>query len=123
MSTTMTTHQRAVQLILKNRIAEDPNREPHEKETATHTEGDGNRFSITSFKKVVFEKLLQHPEFDLECLNVIDENNRESTVNSYNELLENPTLTVIGAKGTIPVGCLSIGAARNSDSHAQIVKK
>jgi hypothetical protein len=107
---------------LRGQFSEDPRREPHEKETAIHLEGDATRASVTSFKQVVYAKWLQHPEFEVKRLNVRDEEGRERTVQSLEEVRENPALTVIGASGTLPVGCLSIGAARNSDSHAEIVK-
>jgi hypothetical protein len=110
------------QRIVREQFAEDPAREPHEKETGIHLEGDANRAAVMSFKKVVYAKWLQHPEFEVKRLNVRDEDGRERTVQSLDEVRENPALTVIGASGTFPVGCLSIGAARNSDSHADIVK-
>ena len=107
---------------LRGQFSEDPRREPHEKETAIHLEGDATCATVTSFKQVVYAKWLQHPEFKVKRLNVHDEEGRERTVQSLNEVRENPALTVIGASGTLPVGCLSIGVARNSDSHAEIVK-
>jgi hypothetical protein len=107
---------------LRGQFSEDPCREPHEKETAIHLEGDATHATVTSFKQVIYAKWLQHPEFEIKRLNVQDEEGRERTVQSLEEVRENPALTVIGASGTLPVGCLSIGAARNSDSHAEIVK-
>lgn len=118
----MATNIDAVHVVVDERIAEDPAREPHEKETSIHIEGDANHATVTSFRKVVFEKWLQHSKFDVKWLNVLNEDGQEHTVQSPQEVAENPALTVIGATGTFPVGCLSIGAARNSDSHAKIVK-
>ena len=117
-----TTDSRTTIESLRGQFSEDPAREPHEKETALHLEGDATRATVTSFKQVVYVKWLQHPQFELERLNVRDEEGRERTVQSLDEVRENPALTVIGASGTFPVGCLSIGTARNSDSHAEIVK-
>ena len=112
----------ADQRIVREQFSEDPAREPYEKETAIHLEGDASRATVTSFKQVVYAKLLQHPEFEATRLNVRDEDGRERTVQSLDEVRENPALMVIGASGTLPVGCLSIGTVRNSDSHAEIVK-
>lgn len=119
----MTTVSRnAVQRIVREQIAEDPAREPHEKETAIYLAGDASRATVTSFKKVIYAKWLQHPESEVKWLNIRDEDGQTHTVRSLDEVRDNPTLTIIGATGTIPVGCLSIGTARNSDSHAYIVK-
>lgn len=100
-------------------FSEDPRREPHEKETALHLDGAEDHFSVTSFKKSVYEKLLQHPEFDVECVNVVDEDGWQSSVESLNAVGESES--VIGVVGMLPVGCLSIGTARASDSHSGIV--
>lgn len=107
---------------LREQLSEDPNREPCEKETAIHLEGDADRLTVTSFKRVVFEKWLRHPQFELEHVNVRDEDGQERTVESLEKVRGNPALTIIGASGTLPVACLSIGAARNSNSHSDIVK-
>lgn len=104
-------------------FGEDPNREPHEKQTALHLEGDSTHYSITSFRKVAFEKLLYHPEIEVQWVHVIDDDGREGTVESLAEVAEDPTLTIIGTAGQLPVGTLSIGSTRKSNSHAQIVKK
>lgn len=107
--------------IYAGRLAEDPRRKPHEKETGFHMEGDSNRVSTTSFKKVIFADLLKHPKFVIESLTVIDSEKNESTATLL-EFLENPDLTIIGVDGTLPVGNMSIGAGRASDSHAEVVK-
>lgn len=102
-------------------LSEDPYREPHEKETAIHTEGDGTHYSVTSFKKVVYEKLLRRPEFQVQRVHVIDEDNRERAFDTIEEC-EGQSILVIGVTGRMPVGSLSIGQPRNSNSHAEIVK-
>lgn len=107
---------------LRQQFSEDPNREPHEKETAFHLEGDGTHFSVTSFKRVVYTKLLSRPEFIVEHINVIDADDREQTVNSLDGIAADPTLTIIGVGGRLPVGAMNVGTPRNSDSHAEIVK-
>ena len=106
---------------LLNRCQEDPAREPHEKETALSLEGDGTHFTVTSFKKVVFKKLLRRPEFEVVSLNVVDAEGRERTVESLDEAAA-PSLTIVGVVGRIPVGAVSIGCPRKNDSHADLVK-
>lgn len=105
-----------------NRCTEDPYRLPHEKESAIHLEGDAKTFSITSFKKVVFTKLLRHSEFELDHLTVRDPDGSEYSVESIEQLASDPTLRVIGVTGKLPVGTLSLGIPRKSDSHAMIAK-
>lgn len=107
---------------VRTQFAEDPRREPHEKETAFHLEGDGSHFSVTSFKKVVFAKLLRRPEFSVKHLRVLDADGQEGTVNSLDEAAADPSLTIIGVVGRLPVGAMNIGAPRNSNSHADLVK-
>lgn len=115
---TTTTESR---IAIRTLCTEDPAREPHEKETAIHTDGDGDYADVTSFKKVVFQKLLQRPEFDVERLHVLNDDGRENTVDSLDEAAER-SLTIIGVTGRIPVGAVTIGAPRNSNSHADLVK-
>lgn len=106
---------------IRTQCSEDPRREPREKETSLHVEGDGTHFVVRSFKRVVFEKLLQRPKFDLMRLHVIDDNGREQTMDSLDKAAEQ-SLTIIGVTGKIPVGAINIGTPRNSNSHADIVK-
>lgn len=107
---------------LRPQFSEDPHREPHEKESAFHLEGDGTYFSVTSFKKVIFAKLLQRPEFEVTHLTVLDEEGREHTVDSLDEVAVDSTQTIIGVVGRFPVGAMNIGTPRNSNSQADIVK-
>jgi hypothetical protein len=106
---------------LHPQFSEDPRREPHEKETALHVEGDGTYFSVTSFKRVFFEKALRRPEFRVEHIHVLDDG-RERIVETLDEAATDSSLTIIGVQGRLPVGCVNIGTPRNSDSHAEIVK-
>lgn len=106
---------------LRAQFSEDPRREPHEKETGLHVEGDGTHFSVTSLKKVVYTKLLQRPEFSVTHLHVLDDYGQERTVDSLDEAAEQ-SLTVIGVTGRLPVGAVNIGTPRNSNSHADLVK-
>jgi hypothetical protein len=103
------------------RCAEDPRRERHEKETALHLEGDSTRFSVTSFKRVIYKKLLQRPNFHIKHLHVLDDDGEEHTVDCFDEAVER-SLTTIGVTGQIPVGSIHIGVPRNTNSPARIVK-
>ena len=119
MSTTQKVQTESIDII--NQCGEDPDREPHEKETSFHLEGDSTNFSVTSFKRVVFEKLLQRPEFEVKHLIVHDPDGRERTIDSLDEVT-NSSLTIIGVVGQLPVGAMNIGTPRSSNSHAIIVK-
>ena len=105
---------------IQNQLAEDPYREPFEKESGIHLEGDATHLSVTSFKKVVFSKLLQHSEFTVKHFHVF-EDGHERTIESLEETADSSP-TIIGVAGQLPVGTLSIGKSRNSNSHADIVK-
>lgn len=107
---------------LRSQFSEDPRREPYEKETALHIEGDGSHFSVTSFKKVVYAKLLRRPEFSVKRLHVISADGRETSVDSIGEAAADPSLTIIGVVGRLPVGAVNIGTPRNTSSHADLVK-
>jgi len=102
-------------------FAEDPRREPHEKESSLHVEGDGTHAEVRSYKRVVFEKLIHRSEFEVKSLRVIDDDNREHVVDTVEDAV-NQSLPIVGVVGRIPVGSITIGTARNSNSHADIVK-
>jgi len=121
MSTRLSASQFDVE-TLKTNFREDPRREPHEKETAIHINGDDTHYSITSFKRVVFLRLLQRPDFSVSHIPVHTDEGRESTVESVDEVLADSSLTGIGVVGQLPVGTLLIGNGRKSNSHSQIVK-
>lgn len=108
--------------LLNKRCCEDPYRLPQEKETGFHLKGDEEYISVTSFKKVVYGKLLRRPDFDVCHITIRDVDGRESTVDSLKEALSDSTGQIIGVSGKLPVGALKIGKPRNSNSHAQIVK-
>lgn len=118
-----TTANRKTLKSIQMQIAEDPTRHPEEKETTITIEGDSDRATVTSFKRVVYEKCLHHPYFEVKWVIVLDGEEQRYSVSSLNYVNENPGLMVIGVIGTIPVGCLSIGMKRQSNSHAEIVKK
>ncbi|RQG93081.1 hypothetical protein EA462_02425 [Natrarchaeobius halalkaliphilus] len=107
--------------LLNKRCSEDPYRLPHEKETGIHLKGDEDHISVTSFKEVVYGKLLRRPDFDLDQLIIQDVDGREYTVDSLEEVLADPAVQIVGANGKLPAGALSIRKPRNSDSHARIV--
>lgn len=115
------THADATRTVLRNQCAEDPRLAPFEKQTALHLDGDSTHIEVTSFRKVVFAKLLQRPAFEVKRLSVLDENGKEHTVESLDKVASEPSLTVIRVTGLVPVGALSIGTPRNSNSHADIV--
>ncbi|MFC7059079.1 hypothetical protein [Halovenus salina] len=106
---------------LRTQFSEDPRREPHEKETGLHVEGEGTHFSVTSFKKVVYAKLLQRDEFNITHLHVLDDDGREHTVDCIEKAAEQ-SLTIIGVTGRLPVAAVNIGTPRNDNSHADLVK-
>jgi len=120
MSNSNITDTRSLVESLQNQLVEDPHREPHEKETGLHVAGDESTISITSFKRVVYESLLRRPEFSVTRVNLQTGDGRQETVETLAAAAET-SHSIIGVVGEIPVGALTIGTPRNSDSHAGIV--
>jgi len=116
------THADAARTTLQNQCAEDPRREPHEKETTITLDGDRDRPVVTSFKKSVFSKLLERPNFEVKRLTVLTDEGQYRTIDSLDKVAANPSMTIIGVAGWLPVGALTIGDARRNNSHANIVK-
>lgn len=106
---------------LENQCKEDPRRSPIEKETAFHLVGDGEHFEVTSFRKVVFTKLLQRPAFEIRSLDVMDSDQNRKTVESLNKVASDPSLKIIGVVGRLPVGAITVGNPRTTNSHADVV--
>jgi hypothetical protein len=107
---------------LQNQFAEDPRLEPLEKQTALHLEGDGSHFEISSSRKVVFAKLIQQPHFEAKWFNVVDDDNNRQTIADRDKVAADPSLTIIGVTGKLPVGAVTVGTPRQNNSHANIVK-
>lgn len=116
------THHDAARTVLQNQCAEDPRLEPFEKQTAFHLEGDADRIEISSSRKCVFAKLLQRPAFDVKWLNTIDKSGNKHCNMEREKVAADPSLTIIEVVGEYPVGGLSLGSIRKSNSHAEIVK-
>lgn len=86
-------------------ICADPTADPRENETALHFTMGDRRLWISSYEPVVIAGLLAHPDFQIGHLVLMRANGREC---------------VVGVVGKLPVGVLSIGRARKSDSHELI---
>lgn len=87
-------------------ICADPTVDPRENETALHFTAGDRRLWISSYEPTVVSGLLAHPDFQVEHVIFMQANGREC---------------VVGVVGKLPVGALSIGRARKSDSHELIV--
>jgi hypothetical protein len=87
-------------------ICADPTADPHENETALHFTAGDRRLWISSYEPTVVAGLLAHPSFQIGHLVLMKANGREC---------------VVGVVGKLPVGALSLGRARKSDSHELIV--
>lgn len=107
---------------LQNQCEEDPRRSSVEKETGLLAAGDEDHFIVDSFKKVVFSKLIGHEDFDISYLYVSDSNSNVKQMQPTEEIIDNSSLSIVGIKGMLPVGAVSIGTPRKSDSHAELVK-
>jgi hypothetical protein len=117
------THADTTRTDLRNQYAEDPRLNPLEKQTALHLEGDSTHFEITSFRKVVFAKLLKRPTFQIKWYNVLDEDGNRKTIERRDKVASEPSLTITGVTGKVPVGAVTVGTPREKNSHAEIVKQ
>jgi hypothetical protein len=87
-------------------ICADPTADPRENETALHFTAGDRRLWISSYEPAVISGLLAHPDFRVGHLVLMRVGGREC---------------VVGVVGRLPVGVLSLGRARQSDSHELIV--
>jgi hypothetical protein len=87
-------------------ICADPTADPKENETALHFSAGDRYLWISSYEPVIVSKLLGHPDFRIGHLVLMNTNGREC---------------VVGVVGKLPIGALSIGQRRASDSHEFIV--
>ncbi len=87
-------------------ICADPTADPHENETALHFTAGDRRLWISSYEPTVVAGLLAHPDFQIGHLVLMKADGREC---------------VVGVVGKLPVGALSLGRARKSDSHELVV--
>lgn len=87
-------------------ICADPTVDPKENETALHFAAGDRRFWISSYEPAVISGLLAHPDFQIEHVIWMRAHGREC---------------VVGVVGKLPVGALSLGRARKSNSHELIV--
>lgn len=63
----------------------------------------------------------QQSEFSVKRLHVLNDG-QERTVDCLNEAAVNPSFIIIGVTCQLPVGGVSIGTSRNSNSHADAVE-
>lgn len=88
-------------------ICADPTADPRENETALHFTAGDRRLWISSYEPVIVAGLLARPDFQVGHLVFMKANGREC---------------VVGVVGKLPVGALSLGRARKSDSHELVVQ-
>ena len=88
-------------------ICADPTADPRENETALHFTAGDRRLWVSSYEPTVVSGLLAHPDFQIGHLVFMQVNGREC---------------VVGVVGRLPVGALSLGRARKSDSHEFIIR-
>jgi len=87
-------------------ICADPTVDPKENETALHFSAGDRYLWISSYEPAIVSRLLGHPDFRIGHLVLMNTNGREC---------------VVGVVGKLPIGALSIGRRRASDSHELIV--
>jgi len=89
-------------------ICADPTADPKENETALHFSAGDRYLWISSYEPAVIAGLLGHPDFRIGHIIFMKANRGEC---------------VVGVVGKLPIGALSIGRRRDSDSHEFIVAR
>ena len=98
------------------KIREDPDLIPLEKETSINfTKGD-ERAQVFTAERGLTRRFLAHDLFDTDAL-LLKDGSRSDSLQDVDT-----SDTVVGVRGTIPIGCLKGQAsARSADGHAPIV--
>jgi hypothetical protein len=89
-------------------ICADPTADSKENETALHFSAGDRYLWISSYEPAIVSRLLGHPDFRIGHLVLMNTNGREC---------------VVGVVGKLPIGALSIGQRRASDSHELIIER
>ena len=100
------------------KIREDPDLIPLEKETSINfTKGD-ERAQVFTAERGLTRRLLTHELFHTDAVLLAD----GSTVDSVDSLHTNED-TIVGVRGTIPIGALKVKASTRADKsgHARVV--
>ncbi|MEF8826368.1 MAG: hypothetical protein V5A27_08545 [Halapricum sp.] len=105
-------------------VVEDPHRKPFEKESRILWSKDGDHVEFYSTNAGEMRRLLQHPEFDLDWLEVsLPDNPRRTVAINASELpVDFEDRGVYAVEGTLPVGCVLVKRdPRTSGSHADTI--
>jgi len=100
-------------------VREDTGLRPEEKETLIRFPKDRDRAVVYSAEAGIMRRLLAHPEF--EVLDLETENGAE--VESVQQLHAAED-SVVGVRGTIPIGAIKVSAcSRSAAGHAEVVSR
>jgi len=109
-----------VEVLIDAFERDDPALAPEEKETTLRFARDEDVAAFHTDEAGIGRRLIAHPETVLDGVVIRDGNVRRTRAPSEVE----PGEEVVGVRGTIPVGALSIkSTARKSDRHATIVSE
>lgn len=100
------------------KVREDPDLIPLEKETSINFTKDEDRAQVFTAERGLTRRFLTHDLFDTDAVLLKD----GSTVDSVDSLHRNED-TIVGVRGTIPIGCLKVKATARADKsgHARVV--
>ena len=97
-------------------VREDPDLIPLEKETSINFTKDEDRAQVFTAERGLTRRFLAHDLFDTDALLL-----KDGSRSDYLQDVDTSD-TVVGVRGTIPIGCLKVQAsARSADGHAPIV--
>lgn len=96
-----------------DRVEASPIRQVQDKETAIHFRSKKQNFNVESYEAPVVKGLLRNDHFKLDSVTVY-RNQEEHTLKSPSFQAYDK---VVGVKGTLPIGCLTIKNRKKSNNH------
>lgn len=97
------------------KVSRDPDLSGAEKETTLTMMGDEKRFDIYSAKPTIIKSLLKHNHFDMKWAQVLNESGHKRI--SEREKLGDIDGDIVGIKGEMPVGTLTIKYKPRTNNH------
>ena len=100
---------------LVSRVDRDPSLSGDEKETTISMYGRDKAFTVFSAKPTVVKSLLKHDHFELGWARVLDGESRTRATDR--DQLRETAGDIVGVKGQMPVGVLSIKSKPRANNH------
>ena len=102
---------------------EDPRLTPPEKETTLRFARDEDHVAVYTAERGVGRRLLAHPEASIDAVTVIAGERARAAI-ALDELDTEDPPPVVGVRGELPVGVLTVSRdRREDDAHAEVITR